>query len=76
MKAIGSFLRNKKKSIDIDDLSNPIKTYQTSFEFLRSDIQRYRDQNLKHECFQTLHPWAYDLDGVDLKYIVNNYLEG
>jgi hypothetical protein len=23
-----------------------------------------------------LHPWAYDLDAVDMKYIVNNNLEG
>jgi hypothetical protein len=27
IKAIGSFLRNHKKVIDEDDLSNPIKTY-------------------------------------------------
>jgi hypothetical protein len=61
--------------VNEDDLSNPIKTYQTSFEFLRQDVQRYREQNIKHECFQVLHPWAYDLDAVDIKYIVNNNLE-
>jgi hypothetical protein len=76
IKAIGSFLRKKSKDIDADDLTNPIKTYQTTFEFLRDDIQRYRDQNIPHSCFQVLHPWAYDLDSVDMKYIVNTNLEG
>jgi len=42
---------------------------------LKDDIERYREQNIKHECFQVLHPWAYDLDAVDMKYIVNNNLE-
>lgn len=26
---------------------------------------------MKYECFQVLHPWAYDLDQVDFKYIIN-----
>ena len=34
IKAIGSFLRNQRKEIDEDDFSNPIKTYQTEFEFI------------------------------------------
>lgn len=76
IKAIGSFLRNHKKEINDDDLSNPIKTYQTSYEFLKYDIEMYRQQNIPSNCFQVLHPWAYDLDAVDLKYIVNNNLEG
>ena len=59
-----------------DDLSNPIKTYQTTFEFLKHDIERYREQKIKHQCFQVLHPWAYDLNTVDMKYIVNTNLEG
>ena len=25
-------------------------------------------------CFQVLHPWAYELDSVDFKYIINNDL--
>lgn len=75
IKAIGSFLR-KAKPINEDDLSNPIKTYQTTFDFLKGDIQRYRDQKIKHQCFQVLHPWAYDLNTVDMKYIVNTSLEG
>ena len=74
IKAIGSFLRNHRKTIDEDDLSNPIKTYQTDFAFIKEDIQRFRDQNMNHECFQVLHPWAYELDSVDFKYIVNNSL--
>lgn len=74
IKAIGSFLRNHKKTIDEDDLSNPIKTYQTDFDFIKEDIERFRAQNMNHECFQVLHPWAYELDSVDFKYIVNNNL--
>ena len=31
---------------------------------------------MNHECFQVLHPWAYELDSVDFKYIVNNSLAG
>ena len=42
IKAIGSFLRNHKKEINDDDLSNPIKIYQTSYEFLKYDIEMYR----------------------------------
>mmetsp|Transcript_3624 Transcript_3624/g.2680 ORF Transcript_3624/g.2680 Transcript_3624/m.2680 type:complete len:125 (+) Transcript_3624:569-943(+) len=26
---------------------------------------------MKHDCFTVLHPWAYDLDTVDFKYIIN-----
>ena len=74
IKAIGSFLRNHRKAIDEDDLSNPIKTYQTDFGFIKEDIERFRQQNMNHECFQVLHPWAYELDSVDFKYIVNNNL--
>lgn len=67
-------MRNPKKKIDEDDLSNPIKTYQTDFNFIREDIERFREQKMNHECFQVLHPWAYELDSVDFKYIVNNNL--
>lgn len=74
IKAIGSFIRNSKKPISEDDLSNPITTYETRFEFLKEDIQQYRQQRIKHECFSVLHPWAYDLDKVDFKYIMNNDL--
>jgi hypothetical protein len=55
-------------------LSNPIKTYQTDFIFIKEDIERFREQKMNHECFQVLHPWAYELDSVDFKYIVNNNL--
>ena len=74
IKAIGSFLRKSKPIVE-DDLHNPIKTYQTTFDFLKEDIERYRDQKIKHQCFQVLHPWAYDLNTVDMRYIVNTNLE-
>ena len=57
-----------------DDLANPISTYETEFDFIRDDIVKYRTQRIKHECFSVLHPWAYDLDKVDFKYIMNNDL--
>ncbi len=50
IKAIGSFLRKNKPIIE-DDLINPIKTYQTTFDFLKDDIERYREQKIKHQCF-------------------------
>jgi hypothetical protein len=76
IKAIGSFIRNTKKELNEDDLTNPITTYETDFEFLKEDIIKYRSQRIKHECFSVLHPWAYDLDKVDFKYIMNNDLAG
>lgn len=74
IKAIGAFIRNSKKAIHEDDLSNPVDTYETDFEFVKADIEQYRAQRIKHECFSVLHPWAYDLDKVDFKYIMNNDL--
>jgi hypothetical protein len=55
----------------MDDLRNPITTFQTTFAFVRQDIETFRSQNMKYECFTVLHPWAYDLDAVDFKYVVN-----
>jgi len=26
---------------------------------------------MNHSCFTVLHPWAYDLDLVDFKYVIN-----
>jgi hypothetical protein len=26
---------------------------------------------MKYECFQVLHTWAYDLEQVDFKYVIN-----
>ena len=74
IRAIGSFIRNPKKKLNEDDLSNPISTYETDYAFIEDDIVKYRSQRIKHECFSVLHPWAYDLDKVDFKYIMNNDL--
>lgn len=74
IKAIAYFLKNSKKKIEEDDLRNPIQTYSTAFAFVRDDIQHFRNQNMKPNCFSVLHPWAYDLDTVDFKYIVNRDL--
>lgn len=65
-------MRNTKKEILEDDLRNPIKTYQTDFDFIKEDLERYRAAGMGHECFQVLHPWAYELDAVDLKYVLNS----
>ena len=42
IRILSSYLRNTKKEIKEDDLRNPLKTYQTDFEFLKEDIERYR----------------------------------
>lgn len=76
IKAIGAFIRNTRKKINDDDLGNPVDTYETDFEFIKEDIEQYREQRIKYECFSVLHPWAYDLDKVDFKYIMNNDLTG
>jgi len=76
IKAIGAFIRNDKKKFVEDDLLNPIETYETDFSFIRDDIMKYRAQGINHQCFSVLHPWAYDLDKVDFKYIMNNDLTG
>jgi len=72
IKAINSFVRNPRKIINQDDLANSISTYETEFDFIKEDIEKYRSQRIKYECFSVLHPWAYDLDQVDFKYIINN----
>jgi hypothetical protein len=74
IKAIGQFIRNPKKKIQEDDLANPTHVYECEFNFIVEDIERFRAQRIKYECFQVLHPWAYDLDNVDFKYILNNNL--
>ena len=75
IRILSSYLRNPKKAIKEDDLRNPIKTYQTDFMFIREDLMRFRMQEMKHECFSVLHPWAYELDLVDFKYVMNNDLK-
>jgi hypothetical protein len=35
---------------------------------------KFRAQKMPHECFTVLHPWAYELDLVDFKYVLNNNL--
>ena len=71
IKAIAYYLKNTGKQVDEDDLRNPIQSYGTTFDFLRRDIEQFRAQKMKHDCFTVLHPWAYDLDTVDFKYVVN-----
>ena len=41
IKAIGAFLKHPK-DISEKDLKDPIKTYQTTYDFLKTDIERYR----------------------------------
>lgn len=67
-------MRKKEKKINEDDLENPIRTYQTTFEFIKQDIERFRVQNLQEACFDKLHPYQYDIDKVDLRYMINNRL--
>jgi len=58
IKAINSFVRNPRKIINQDDLQNSITTYESEFEFIKEDIEKYRQQRIKYECFSVLHAWA------------------
>ncbi|CDW75107.1 UNKNOWN [Stylonychia lemnae] len=72
IKATSQYLRKANKTnIDEDDLKNPIVSFQTSFQFVKEEIEKFRAQNMNHSCFTVLHPWAYDLDLVDFKYVIN-----
>ena len=71
IKAISLLLKNPAKPFDEDDVRNPIVSFQTSFPFVKADVEQFRRQHMKYECFQVLHPWAYDLDQVDFKYIIS-----
>jgi hypothetical protein len=51
IRILGSYIRNMKKEILEDDLKNPISTYQTSFKFLKEDLERYREKGISYECF-------------------------
>ena len=51
-----------------------MKVFQTDFEFIKNDIEKFRAQDMKQDCFDYMHPWAYDLKYVDFKYIMNNDL--
>ena len=62
MRIITSYIRNKKKKVTEDDLSNPMKTFATTFKFLKEDIERFRSQNITPESLSVLHPWNYDID--------------
>jgi lipopolysaccharide biosynthesis protein len=74
MKALRLFIKNPIKKVNADDLANPIQTYETSIEFLTEDIQKFRDQKLNLSNFDKLHPYQYDIDKVDLKYMMHNRL--
>lgn len=71
IKAISYYLKSRTRKIDEDDLKNPIVSFQTTFDFVKAEIDQFRSQNMPHTCFTVLHPWAYDLDMVDFKYVVN-----
>jgi hypothetical protein len=42
IKSIGSFIRNQKKIINSKDLEKTIEIYETSFEFIKEDIEKYK----------------------------------
>lgn len=69
---MASYLEDHNKFIYKEDLQDLIDTYETDFDFIREDIEKYREQNINHECFKVIHPWNYELDLVDLKYVLNN----
>ena len=60
-----ALIRNIEKPIKKNYLRNCLDTYETEYEFLKADIESYRDQDINNKCFSVLHPWVYDLDTVD-----------
>jgi len=61
MRILTSYIRNNNKEIIADDLTNPIKTFETTFEFLEEDITRLREAKINIQTLSVLHPWNYDL---------------
>ena len=51
IRILGSYIRNMKKVILEDDLRNSIKMYQTSFKFIKEDLERFREKGISYECF-------------------------
>ena len=74
MRTMSSYISKPNKLIREEDFKHTMRAFQTDFEFLKEDIQRFRAQRLSPACFSVLHPWNYSLDAVDFKYIVNNNL--
>ena len=48
------------------ELIKAMKVFQTGFEFLNDDIERFREQQIPPDCFSMLHTWDYNLDSIDL----------
>jgi hypothetical protein len=51
IKAISQFLKNPTRVIEEDDVKNPVVSFQSYYEFVKADVERYRSQNMKYECF-------------------------
>ena len=52
LKALTSYLRNKSKPLENeDDFRNSLVTFQTDMDFLRDDIERFRNQNMSPHAF-------------------------
>jgi hypothetical protein len=42
IKAVSQFLKNPNRVIEEDDLKNPVISFQSSYEFVKADVDRYR----------------------------------
>jgi len=65
IKPIRKFIRQKDLEISKSEFKRVCKVYQTDFEFIAEDIQKFREQGISDICFSVLHPWEYDLDSID-----------
>lgn len=44
MRALRQYMRKLDKEVNEDDIRNPIQTFATTFDFVREDIQAFREQ--------------------------------
>ena len=42
IKAISQFLKNPNRLIEEDDVKNPVVSFQSNYEFVKADVERYR----------------------------------
>lgn len=69
-----SYIKDPKRQLKEDDLSDLVEIFETTLHFVVKDIDRHRKQHTPAACFMTLYPWAYDMDLVDMRIIMNNDL--
>lgn len=66
LKAFRQYLPKTEEDIFEEDIENQIILYETTFDFLKSDLEEMRSLYTIYDFFNHIYPWAYDLDATDL----------